>query len=477
MITVSKIIQLTGDGPFEYAWSSSNACASFSKPSGTTTGTVECDITFATAGCFATAVITLTVFSACGTSSAQVITVANPCATFQVNGPTVTGGFVFSASATGSTCANATFDWVFDTSLFSLVSNNTSGYVSTITLALRKQNPPTSSPITVKIGDCKNCEATSTLTYLFCSPVIPAKTVYLYSDSNIEDFISSETQMEVSPGCNTFTPNWNTLTFTLPAGMTASNNGTGKVTYVGTSGTEIGTYQGLYSVKSTLGVSAQQGNITFVLSRPSSSSSIVVQDSIFTLSCDQIAGTVVDVPLNYYVSPNSSVDWNSFQVLTPPTPKSTSIVLGFDAGGNRVIKYTVPNLIDTDTFSFLLCDTYGNCSSAASTSVIGCTPPPTATNDSYSVVCGSTTDFQVLLNDNGNGSPLVANSLVVSVAPTHGTISVANGIVSYTADSNYAGSDFFKYRVSNAKGAQSNEATVTITTICAGTNVNVTICN
>lgn len=476
MIKVTKILNLSGEGPFSYQWSTSNSCASFSKASDTTTGTIQTDIYFADEACFATAVISLTVISACGNSVTQVIDVGSPCEDLLLSGPNVTGDFTFSANLTGSQCTSGTFTWTYDTSLFSLVSQNDSSMVSTLKLKLKGSNPPSSTPIQVKVKDCKECERSGTLNYLFCSPTLPVKTVYLYSEGQDVEFLSGQFLFSVNPGCSTFTPDWNTISFTLPSGITITK--TGAVwTAEGEYTMSAGTYNGNYSVKSTLGVSSQPGSLVFILVRPTSETGITLQDTVFTLDCDDIPGTIVDVPLNYHVTGSSAVDWSSFQIVTPPVPKASTISLGFDENGQRVIKYTVPNPVSSDTFSYTLCDTVGNCAQAGSISVIECAPPPVANDDTFSVVCGSTTNLPILSNDNGNGSPLVGNSVVITQAPTHGVITIVNGIATYVAESNYTGTDTFKYTVQNTRGALSNEATVTIDIACAGSNVAVTICN
>lgn len=477
MIKITKILNLSGDGPFEYKWNTSSSCASFSKATGTTDGVIQTVITFADEACVEGTDISITVIPACGVPQDFPITIANPCDAMTITGPSVVGDFTFAVNVAGSGCTSADFQWVFDTSLFSQVSLSNSSSISTLKLALKNGNPPSSTQIQVIVTDCNNCVRSSTLNYLFCSPTLPAKVIYLYSDSVDEDYVSGETQLSVNSGCSTFTPDWSSLSVIQPSQFSTSFDNFGKITFTAGSTLSAGTYNGTYTLKSTLGVSAQQGSLTFILSRPQTSSGITLENSVFTLTCDQIPGTVVDVPLNYHIVGDSVIDWSTFQLVTPPTPKSTSIALGFDGNGTRVLKYTVPNPVESDAFSFIVCDTDGNCAEAASISVIECAPDPIANDDTYSVICGSTNTLQILLNDDGNGSPLVGTSVIITQATTHGTLSVTNGVATYIADLNFTGTDFFKYTVKNSKGATSNEATVTISITCAGSNVAVTICN
>jgi len=110
--------------------------------------------------------------------------------------------------------------------------------------------------------------------------------------------------------------------------------------------------------------------------------------------------------------------------------------------------------------------------------VVDCIQAPIAANDAVSVVCQTSTVLDILTNDNGNGSPIDVSSVVITQAPTVGTVLVnSNGTVTYTTALPYTGTDTFKYKVKNISGALSNEATVTVTVICAGEDVNVALCN
>lgn len=89
---------------------------------------------------------------------------------------------------------------------------------------------------------------------------------------------------------------------------------------------------------------------------------------------------------------------------------------------------------------------------------------PKANNDRGSVTAGQATVVAVAANDVALSGTLDLSSIVVTSAPTFGTV-VANdnGTVTYTANSSASETDTFRYTIRSSTGAVSNEATVTIT--------------
>lgn len=73
--------------------------------------------------------------------------------------------------------------------------------------------------------------------------------------------------------------------------------------------------------------------------------------------------------------------------------------------------------------------------------------------------------IDVLSNDDGLGNDLNPASVTVVTAPTNGstTVNTVNGIVTYTPNDNYFGSDTFSYVVTNLRGTVSSATPVTIT--------------
>ncbi|KTF15491.1 Ig-like domain-containing protein, partial [Pseudoalteromonas sp. H105] len=118
----------------------------------------------------------------------------------------------------------------------------------------------------------------------------------------------------------------------------------------------------------------------------------------------------------------------------------------------------------TDSFTYHVED-----SESASSSVYTVTinmnaveDAPTAFNDSILTLEDESKSINVLSNDSDPESNLVASSVTVKTQPTKGQLSIANGVVTFTPNSNVNGSDSFTYTVKDSTLAESNEAIVNI---------------
>ncbi|MBF2001378.1 MAG: DUF4347 domain-containing protein, partial [Synechococcales cyanobacterium M58_A2018_015] len=86
--------------------------------------------------------------------------------------------------------------------------------------------------------------------------------------------------------------------------------------------------------------------------------------------------------------------------------------------------------------------------------------PPSASDDNASVTQGGTVSINVLSNDSDSDGTLVPSSVAIGTPPTHGTVSINNGVVTYTHNGSATTSDSFTYTVQDDDGATSNAATV-----------------
>src|SRR5262249_8743547 len=98
---------------------------------------------------------------------------------------------------------------------------------------------------------------------------------------------------------------------------------------------------------------------------------------------------------------------------------------------------------------------------------------PVAADDFAQVLGSTTTPINVLANDtdpDGN-EHLVPSSVTVTKPPLHGRASVdpSTGLIAYTANPGWFGTDTFQYTVSDDNGATSNAASVTVITVRPGT--------
>ncbi|MCB1770253.1 MAG: autotransporter domain-containing protein, partial [Candidatus Competibacteraceae bacterium] len=127
--------------------------------------------------------------------------------------------------------------------------------------------------------------------------------------------------------------------------------------------------------------------------------------------------------------------------------------------GNAVIYTPDAGFAGTDTFTYTVADSFGQTASAVVT--VRVTPPALdAVDDAATTPARTPIAISVLAND-------VGTDLVITQvdAPAHGrTVVNGDGAITYTPDTNFAGSDSFTYTVHDGFG-QTDTATVRITVI------------
>lgn len=132
-------------------------------------------------------------------------------------------------------------------------------------------------------------------------------------------------------------------------------------------------------------------------------------------------------------------------------------------GQNGTLTYTPNNnYIGNDGFSYRITDIDGDTSSASvNVTVSDIDHFPVANNDSIMTNTNISGSINILTNDTG----LEDGSITVSInsAPANGNVSIGqNGLLSYTPNNNFTGSDAFSYVITDADG-DSDNATVNIT--------------
>jgi PKD repeat protein/serine/threonine protein phosphatase PrpC len=129
-----------------------------------------------------------------------------------------------------------------------------------------------------------------------------------------------------------------------------------------------------------------------------------------------------------------------------------------------------PAFTGPDTFTYHVNDGTANSTPVTVTITVGGNVPPIATNDSYitpvSTALVEPAGTGILSNDfdpdTGNNTGL---TITVGAVPTNGTLTLidtATGAFTYTPNPGFFGSDSFTYTLTDAVGAVSNLATVTI---------------
>jgi VCBS repeat-containing protein len=185
----------------------------------------------------------------------------------------------------------------------------------------------------------------------------------------------------------------------------------------------------------------------------------VAEDDSYTTDED----TPLVVPAPGVLGNDSDVEGDHLTAVLVSGPSHGTLTLN----PNGSFTYTpAENFFGTDSFTYQAYDgvDYSNVATVTIT-VSSVNDAPVAEDDSY------TTDEDtplvvpapgVLGNDSDvEGDPLTA---VLVSGPSHGTLTLnPNGSFTYTPAGDYYGSDSFKYKARDRSGAESNEATVTIT--------------
>ena len=132
---------------------------------------------------------------------------------------------------------------------------------------------------------------------------------------------------------------------------------------------------------------------------------------------------------------------------------------------NGNVTYT-PNagFFGTDSFKYTVKDALGDVSNPANVTIT-VNRPPTAIDDSAQTEPNTAVTINVLNNDVKYGNTTIdLTSITITQQPANGTLSInsTTGVITYTPNANFAGTDSFKYTFKDSNGAISNAATATV---------------
>jgi hypothetical protein len=489
MITVIKSYQITRPSvytsTYNYTWESSSSCVSITPSSGVSTGIVTSQFTFLDESCLTNTTFILHVIDVNGCKGDFPISISNPCSALELSSISEQPGYLLNATASSPNCSAVNFSWRVDESLFSLQQTFNSSFSSAVQLSFKNtvQDFPASSVINLRATDCNGCVKETNYTILICKPAVSNVIANLYCTSG--SYASSPIFIPNPTGCANFTPNWNTLSFintnnfsiVREANLTLPN-------YISVSTRDLSTVPGFYSafynVEDQNGITSQNGTISIIV-YPCTGSPISIPDFTYQIDCTAEAGDLVDIPLSnrIFTTAETVLDWNTWQLVLPPTPLSSNITLYTDIQGNHFIRYEVPAVSGSDVFRWSICDTLGNCAQSSTyTIILDCATPPVLTADTTCAGCGNSKIINVLDNDVPGGSPMNLSTLTITSLPQYGTaIPLPDGTILYNANPNYAGSDIFSYTISNVSGSTAVPVNVVVDIVCAGEGGEVTLCN
>lgn len=481
-IRLNKKIQITGgEAPFNYAWTSGNACLSFSQATGTINGSViNTDIIFANDACNATTA-TLTITSNCGNTQQFTINIANPCNSFIVNPITFKNegkNKVFSVSASASGCDKVDVVWDYDTNFWTEVSRSTGSYDASLVLTPKSWSN-SSTPVQATVSNCKGCS--KSVSYSYASTILPVSgiQIFMYQDSVTKAYFSPLYNFffKIPTGMDTATT---TVEITLPSGMLKQQTPItpDPLQWVFTTADPTSVQLGSYVLKDSYGNITNSAPITFNVISTTTLYDVTLIPQQACVPLSLAAGTVFNFELDatkYVTSTGVTIDWSTF-TLQHPLSVSPSIKVG-ELNGKRTLQYTIPASLNTDTFSWTVKDSKGIWALPVVYSFYRCSVAPVANNDTLSMTAGTTKNLVVLNNDTSGVKPDPKTVVVSDVAAALTVAVLADGSVNVTAASNVTGNHTFKYKFKDLSGNESNTATVTVTIVNAGSNVSITLCN
>ncbi|GAB5405864.1 MAG: hypothetical protein Aurels2KO_40950 [Aureliella sp.] len=204
----------------------------------------------------------------------------------------------------------------------------------------------------------------------------------------------------------------------------------------------------------------------------------IANDDSYTTNED----SVLEVPASGLLGNDTDFDipLDSLQVVAQDVVSDSGVTVSLNADGS--FRYDASSLEDFqalqagqsifDRFTYTVEDTAGSVSLPATVTirVDGADDAPVANDDTYAIGAGNPVELTVLSNDTDVDSTINPQSISVTANPAFGTVTVLGiGVIRYTPDAGFRGSDSFRYTVRDSAGNVSNEAIVTVTVNSAPT--------
>ena len=189
------------------------------------------------------------------------------------------------------------------------------------------------------------------------------------------------------------------------------------------------------------------------------------EDAVLTINAPGVLANDndVDLPLDELIA----VLNGSTSTLGAPVTLNANGSFSYDPTNVQNLQRLVDGDKQSDTFTYRVRDTAGSTSSLVTVSIVinGVNDAPVAVNDRFAISPGQVSLLPVLANDRDVDTPLDVRTVEIGQLIVNGTVRVlSTGIVEYTPNAGFSGTDSFTYRVRDSLGALSNEATVQIVT-------------
>lgn len=473
MITIPIQIDITsGTAPYTFTFKSSNSLATFSNVSGQAVlqsgvYVAKTNVLYADKSYINSGVISVEVVDANGCVQVlSPLTINNPC-TLQ-GSITNNGEFVFVASISGGS-GQYSFDWSYNTSVFSLADTNPTDNI--LTLAVTGYTP-TSTPIQCLITDAVyGCTLSLSYSYIFCRPLVGNVVINLNCDTTTLTgcSLSPKSQfrnynlIEAVRPCAGQTIDWTRTEFSLPVNTCIVNHNNGRISVATTRSDE--TFTASYRVAGTNGVSSQFAIITITAPACNTHTTLSGVPTTLQLTADDSVSDVKKTSVGNRVS--DSPTWSSFQFLNTPAFGTVSI------NPNKEIEYTITDITTTpsipDVISWSVQDDNGNQINITDTVLRNVLPVPTTTTDTICAACNTqTAPFDVLANDTGD---IDRSTLTITLNDPDIVIEKdSNNNLIFTALPGASFANLNAYKVANTQGAFSAPQNFIVQVACAGSN-------
>ena len=172
---------------------------------------------------------------------------------------------------------------------------------------------------------------------------------------------------------------------------------------------------------------------------------------------DLILPVLANTP--YTWTPDVSGDPTTCDGTQPPGGEGT---VTFDASCGAST-YDPGVFAGTTSFTYWADNASGTSNVATVTVEVSATPRPFSVDDTASTRVNTSVDIDVTANDTDADDNIDPTTITIVSDVSNGVTAVNGGLVTYTPDAAFTGSDSFTYTVDDADGGTSEEATVTIT--------------
>ena len=242
-------------------------------------------------------------------------------------------------------------------------------------------------------------------------------------------------------------------------GSTSVNPTTGEVTYTPDSD-YYGSDNFTYTVDDDDGDTSNEATVSITVTSVNDPP-VAVDD---TATTPEDTPVVIDVLDNDY-DPDGEIDPTTVDIVDDASHGSTSV----NPTTGEVTYTPDSDYYGSDNFTYTVDDDDGDTSNEATVSitVTSVNDPPVAVDDTATTPEDTPVVIDVLDNDYDPDGEIDPTTVDIVDDASHGSTSVnpTTGVVTYTPDSGYHGSDYFTYTVDDDDGDTSNLATVNITVL------------